>query len=145
MTKDRYNEINWEVINQQDLFLKIIKDDKLIPDEHLDKFNRVHCPEYKEDHILSLLCYSWMTIGCCDINKASITKASTLACPSFNGFCIYVDFHPFSMDYLGLDALTKHRGKSDTIIGSYHSMVIETILTYADIVSTSNKTNAKDF
>jgi hypothetical protein len=51
MTKDRYNEINWEVINQQDLFLKMIKDDKLIPDEHLDKFNHIHCPEYKEDHI----------------------------------------------------------------------------------------------
>ena len=150
ISKDRYNEMIRKVGEQEDLFLKMIKDNKLVLDEHLGKYSRVLYPEYKEGHLLSLLCFSWATTGCCEIREASVTIASRLACPFFTGFCIYVDFHPFSLDYdvgksLGLDALTANRDNTDLIIGLYHSMVIETLLPYVDVASTSSKTIDRDF
>ena len=150
MTKAIYDEMILKAGEQDTLLFEIIKKRKLVPDEHLGKYSRVLYPEYKEGHPLSLLCFSWATAGCCSIREAFVTKASRSACPLFTGFCIYVNFHPFSLDYddgksLGLDALTGNRRNTNIIIGLYHSMVIETLLPYVDVASTSSKTHDDEF
>ena len=81
MTKDRFDEMILKVGKQDALFFEIIKERKLVPDEHLGKYKHILFPEYKTGHPLSLLCYNWATAGCCSIREAFVTKASRLASP----------------------------------------------------------------
>ena len=78
---------------------------------HLGENNPIQILKYKDSCLLCLLCNSWVTKGCCDIQEASITKENILACPLFTWFCVHLDFHPFSLSYdngkaVGLDTLT---------------------------------------
>ena len=144
MTKARYVEMR-QVLQAGETEFK-----KLLTAALLEEFKSVLIPEYKDGCLLTLLCNSWATKGCCDILDASVTKANILASPLFTGFCIYVNIHPFSLDYddgktIGLDALTGDSQFSNHLIGAYHSMVIAPLMTYVNVASTSSRTHSDEF
>ena len=144
MTKAKYDEMVQIVQAGQTEFKE------LLTAELLREYNPIKLPKFKEGRLFTLLCNSWATKGCCDIREAFVTKANILACPLFTGFCVHIDFHPFSLDYdvgksLGLDALTGNRQFSNKLVGAYHSMVVAPLMTCVDVASTSSRTNTDAF